>query len=178
MVTSETFSVEEWAQILSAPASVGALVVTADPSGPVGLIKEFRSIMDSMKAYVEQNAASSPLMAVIKEYISNTPSEEEEAQLKEWAQTQQDEMAAHKPQTPEELHDRLQSSVSESLEMLRSRRVSEADILSFKTMMYYVAEATAEASKEGGFLGFGGVRISDKETSVLAQIKSELGLGV
>jgi hypothetical protein len=176
MFTRETFTVEEWAQILSAPASVGALVVTADPSGPLGLIGEFRAIMNSMKEYVDQNAANNSLMAVIQEYISNKPNEEEEAQLKEWAQNQQDEMKANKPQTPEELQERIRSTVSEALEMLRSRGASEADILSFKSMMYYVAEATANASKEGGFLGFGGVLVSDKEASVLAQIKSELGV--
>jgi len=42
-------------------------------------------------------------------------------------------------------------------------------------MMVSIAEAVAEASKEGGFLGFGGVRVSDKEESILAQIRAELG---
>jgi hypothetical protein len=43
-------------------------------------------------------------------------------------------------------------------------------------MMVSVAESVAEASKEGGFLGFGGVRVSEREQSVLDQIKAELSL--
>ena len=41
-------------------------------------------------------------------------------------------------------------------------------------MMVSVAEKTAEASKEGGFLGFGGVRVSDAEESILETIREEL----
>lgn len=176
MFTRESFSVEEWAQILSAPSAIGAMVITADPSGPFGLIGEFRAIMNSMKAYVDQHAADNSLMAVIQEYVSTKPSEEEEAQLKQWAQTQQDEADANKPQSPEEMQARIHATVVTALEMLRGKGATDDDILSFKQMMFSVAEATANASKEGGFLGMGGVLVSDKEASVLAQIKAELGV--
>lgn len=42
-------------------------------------------------------------------------------------------------------------------------------------MMIAVAENVADASKEGGFMGFGGTRVSAAEESILAQIRSELG---
>lgn len=176
MFTRETFTVEEWAKILSAPSAIGAMVVTADPSGPMGLIHEFRAIMNSMKAYVDQHAADNSLMATIRDYMSTKPSEEEEEQLKEWAQAQQDAAAANKPQSPEELHERIRGTVSETIDMLRQKGATDTEIRSFKDMMYNVAEATADASKEGGFLGFGGVRVSEAEASVLAQIKAELGV--
>ena len=38
MINKDSFTVEEWAQIVSAPASIGALVVTADPSGELAVI--------------------------------------------------------------------------------------------------------------------------------------------
>lgn len=174
MFNRDSFTVEEWAQIISVPASVGALVVTADPSGPMGMLGEFRAIMSSMKAYVEANAADSPLMSALREYMTTKPSEEEEAQLKQWAQSQQEEMKANKPQTPEELKVLIRERTSEALTMLRAKGASDEDINSFKSMLYSVAEAVANASKEGGFLGFGGTLVSDAETSVLAQIKAEL----
>jgi hypothetical protein len=34
----------------------------------------------------------------------------------------------------------------------------------------------AEASKEGGFMGFGGTPVSDKEKATLAELASALGL--
>jgi hypothetical protein len=174
MVTRDSFSVEEWAQIISAPSGIGALVVTADPSGPLGLLGEFRAIMDSMKAYVEAHAAEGSLMGALKEYISAQPSEEEQAQLKQWAENQQEQMKANRPKTPEELKARIRESVTGTVALLRAKGADENDVRSFKQMMIVVAEAVANASKEGGFLGFGGQLVSEQEASVLAEIQAEL----
>lgn len=176
MITRDSFTVEEWAQIISAPASIGALVVTADPSGPMGLIGEFRAIMSSMQSYVEAHAGDSSLMGALKEHMSTQPSEEEQKQLQAWAEAQQAEMKANKPKNPEELQTRIRDSVGATLALLRGKGADEAEVNSFKGMMYNIAEAVANASKEGGFLGFGGTLVSDKEQSILTQIKSELGV--
>lgn len=173
MFNRDSFTVEEWGQIVSAPASVGALVVTADPSGPIGLLNEFRAIMESMKAYVEANSAN-PLMGAMQSYMSTQPTEEEEERLKQWAKEQQEAMKDNRPKTPEELADRLRVSISSTLDMLRAKGATADDLSSFKAMMVSVAESAANASKEGGFLGFGGTLVSDAEASVLAQIRSEL----
>ena len=37
-------------------------------------------------------------------------------------------------------------------------------------------EKAAEASKEGGFLGFGGVRVSDKEQAFITEVRKILGV--
>jgi len=39
-----------------------------------------------------------------------------------------------------------------------------------------IGERVAEASKEGGFLGFGGVRVSEAEKATLNEISDALGL--
>lgn len=173
MFNRDSFTVEEWGQIISAPASVGALVVTADPSGPIGLINEFRAIMESMKAYVEANSTN-PLMSAMQSYMSTQPTDEEEERLKQWAKDQQEAMKDNRPKTPEELADRLRVSIGSTLDMLRAKGATADDLSSFKAMMVSVAESVANASKEGGFLGFGGTLVSDDEESVLAQIRSEL----
>lgn len=176
MFNRDSFTVEEWGQIISAPASVGALIVTADPSGPIGLIGEFKAIMSSMKENVDANAGNSPLLAAMGEYMATKPTEEEEAQLKEWAQRQQEEMKANKPATPEELNQLLHANVDKVLTMLAAKGATEVDLASFKALMVSVAESVANASKEGGFLGFGGQRVSEREQSVLEQIKLELSV--
>ena len=176
MFDRNSFTVEEWAEIVAVPAAVGALVVTADPSGPVGLIGEFRAVMTSMKEYIDANATSSPLMAALQEHMTTKPSEEEEAQLKQWASEQQEIMKANKPKNPEELKQMVRDKTSAALTLLRGKGASEADIDSFKAMTYAIAEAVANASKEGGFLGFGGTLVSESEQSILTQIKSELGV--
>ena len=43
-------------------------------------------------------------------------------------------------------------------------------------MLVRVAEQAANASKEGGFLGFGGVRVSDKEHAFITEVKTASGI--
>lgn len=174
MISRDSFSVEEWAQVMSAPAAVGALVVTADPSGPMGLIGEFRAMMESMQSYVEAHAGEGSLMAAMKEYMSSKPSEEEQEQLKQWSEQQQAQMKANKPKSPEELQQRIRDVVSAAMATLQAKGATAEDMSLFRAMMVSVAEATANASKEGGFLGIGGTLVSEKEESILAQIRQEL----
>ena len=175
MIDKDTFTVEEWAQIVSAPASIGALVVTADPSGPIGLIGEFKAILSSMQSYVDAHAGDSSLMSALKHYMSSQPTEQEQEQIKQWAKQQEDQMKANRPKTAEELQQRVRETVTGTIGLLRAKGADEAEVGTFKAMMIGVAEAVANASKEGGFLGFGGTLVSEKEQSVLAQIQAELG---
>jgi len=48
------------------------------------------------------------------------------------------------------------------------------EAVAFKQLLKTIAEQTAEASKEGGFLGFGGVRVSDAEKASVAEVAATL----
>ena len=48
------------------------------------------------------------------------------------------------------------------------------DAVAFKSWLQAVAQKAAEAGKEGGFLGFGGVTVSDAEKATLADISAAL----
>jgi hypothetical protein len=50
-----------------------------------------------------------------------------------------------------------------------------ADAPAFKAWLNAIAANVAEASKEGGFLGFGGVQVSEAEKATLAEIAAALG---
>ena len=50
------------------------------------------------------------------------------------------------------------------------------DAPGFKTWLHHIAEGAAEAANEGGFLGFGGVPVSDAEKATLGELSSALGL--
>jgi hypothetical protein len=49
-----------------------------------------------------------------------------------------------------------------------------ADAAAFKSWLRDIGQKTAEAANEGGFLGFGGVPVSELETATLAEIASAL----
>jgi hypothetical protein len=48
------------------------------------------------------------------------------------------------------------------------------DAVAFKAWLQEVAQKAAEAGTEGGFLGFGGVAVSDAEKATLAEISSAM----
>jgi hypothetical protein len=48
------------------------------------------------------------------------------------------------------------------------------DAAAFKSWLQSISQQVAEAAKEGGFLGFGGVQVSDAEKATLAEISSAL----
>ena len=50
-----------------------------------------------------------------------------------------------------------------------------ADAPSFKAWLKHIAEKVAEASSEGGFLGFGGVRVTDAEKASIEEVVQALG---
>lgn len=176
MIERNSLTTEEWGNVIAAPASIGALVVTADLSGPMGLIKEFRAIMNTFKSYVEQNTAAGSLMGALQEQLSTKPTEEEEAEMKTWIDAQQEEMKANRPQTAEEMKTLVRERTTEVFAMLRAKGATEEDVAQYKGLMLAIAENVADAGKEGGFLGFGGTRVSEAEESMLAQIRAELGV--
>ena len=57
---------------------------------------------------------------------------------------------------------------------LVSRKATPEEAKAYKQMIMSVAEKAANASKEGGFLGFGGVRVSNAEQSFLNEVKAAL----
>ncbi len=63
--------------------------------------------------------------------------------------------------------------------------VNAADLVSSKSSedgqvyrewLLYLAQKTAEGSKEGGFLGIGGVRVSGQEQASLDELAEKLGI--
>src|SRR6478735_8070576 len=70
--------------------------------------------------------------------------------------------------------------VPRALEILRQASAildseAPADAPAFKSWLNSVAAKVAEASTEGGFLGFGGVQASDAEKATLGDIAKALG---
>jgi hypothetical protein len=51
------------------------------------------------------------------------------------------------------------------------------DAAAFKAWLEGIAQKAAEAATEGGFMGFGGVAVSDREKATLAEISAALSMG-
>ena len=133
------------------------LVVAASPSGPVGLVQE-------------STAAGKMVIQTAK--TAQTPL------LKELAQDLTEKMTIPKP-PPGATPAQVQAAAIEILQRtsaLLAAKATPEETSEVKQWLADVAKATAEASKEGGFLGVGGTLVSEEEKTVLASINSTLGL--
>jgi hypothetical protein len=74
---------------------------------------------------------------------------------------------------PAEIRDAAIASLREAAAILDAK--APVDAAAFKNWLKQMAQKAAEASTEGGFLGFGGVQVSETEKATLAEIADALG---
>jgi hypothetical protein len=156
MSTKADFSVDEWDLLRSAPFMASILVVAASPSGPVGLIQE---------------SAAAGKMIIQAAQTAQTPL------LKDLAQDLTQKLTIPKP-PPGAAPAQIQAAAAEILKRtsaLLAQKATPEEATEIKQWLEKVAQATAEATKEGGFLGFGGTLVSEEEKTALAAVNTALG---
>jgi hypothetical protein len=152
MAGKNDFSAEEWAMLRQAPFMASKLVIAAGPSGPVGRKKE---ITAANKAVAEAADARTPLLRSLCQDLK------QEASF---------------PRLDEErrsFHDRA-VAILKQVGGLLERKASPEEAEEMKQWLNTIARRTAEAAKEGGFLGVGGTLVSGQEQEALDTIKSAL----
>ena len=163
MASKANFSQDEWARVVASPMVAGMAITAADPSGLWGLLKEALasgwSLLDA-----KQNAAASPLAKAVAEDIT-TPETRNAARDRMQAHFKGAQLGEIKSRAIEELR---------AIAALVDAKAPE-DAAGFKSWLQQVAQKAAEAGNEGGFMGFGGVAVSDAEKATLAEIASALG---
>jgi len=135
----------------------GLLVVTASPSGPVGLLQESAAM--SRMILEAANSAQTPLLKALAEDMKST-------------------MTIPKA-PPGATTAAVQDAATEILRRtsnLLGEKATPEEATEVKQWLAKVAEATAEATKEGGFLGFGGTLVSEEEKAAVARVGSTLGI--
>lgn len=162
MATKSSFTEQEWAKLLSSPMIAGMAITAADPSGVWGLLKEG---MAGGWALLEarQNSQANSLVKAVAEDFATT---EGRTAARSALQTRFTgaKLAALKDAALDELR-----VISNTLEAK-----APEDAPAFKAWLQEVAQKAAEAGTEGGFLGFGGVAVSEAEKATLAEISVAL----
>ena len=162
MATKTDFTAQEWEILRDAPHLVMLSVATAGSSGPIGSIKE----------------AFAPLGAIIEaakghdELLRGVCDQEElkaaQQSLRSLLKTGGDAKA---------LRDQLQNAAAEkaaAANFLLKQKGSPQDLNAFRKLLMDIADRTANAAKEGSFLGFGGERVSEGERAVIKRISQAL----
>jgi len=159
MSTKADFTPEQWDTIVKTPMMVGWAVVAASPSGPVGMMKEMsamaRVVMDAGK-----QAAEGSLIKSVTDEIKLRAFDRKEGGAEKLA------AADVKPRALALCKDAVAAIAGKG-------QPGEAD--AFRAWLVSVARGVAEASKEGGFLGFGGKQVSEAEQAAIKDLAAALG---
>src|SRR4029450_2073567 len=137
------FAPDEWKTLLESVMMGGIAVTAADPSGLWGTLKESMAGARPVMGAGHGPSATGLVHALAAEFETG----EGRSTARDGLRTQ---LSGKRPS----------EIVAKSLEVLKQAAVivsakSPADVAAFKGWLQHISKAVAEASAEGGFLGFG-----------------------
>lgn len=162
MANKASFSAEEWSRVVASPMVAGTAITAAEPSGLWGLVQEGMAGGWALLKAKQDSTTNALVKAVVDDFANG----DARAMAQERVQT------IFKGAQPAELTRRAVDELRAVASLLDSK--APDDSLAFKGWLQEIAQKAAEAAKEGGFLGFGGVAVSDAERATLAQIAGAL----
>ena len=164
MADKSSFTSDEWKTLLESVMAAGLAVTAAEPHGIWGLLQEsFAS--GKMLAKAKMDTAANPLVKAVAEDFATS---EGRTTSRDGLQEQ---LSGKKPA---ELKTACIEILGKVDGILSAK--APADAAAFKTWLRQISQSVAEAATEGGFLGIGGVLVSDAEKATLAEISSALKL--
>jgi hypothetical protein len=159
VTTKDAFTEQEWVRVRRAPFVAGLAISLADPGGPFEVAKE---TMATLRSATSPPTREQLLAEVALELQAMT--QEKKNPLTGFAV---DKGSQPGPQVLAELRD---------VAGIVAAKATAEESAGFRTWLVTTAEAAADAAKEGGFMGFGAVQVSEGEQAMLQQLRSELDL--
>ena len=164
MANKASFTPEEWKQLLESPMLASIAVTAAESSGLWGMLKESFAAGGRLAAVKSDAGANELIEAVVTEFESG----EGRGAARDGLQAR---LSGSKPG---ETKDKAVQGLRQVAALLDAKAPNDA--AAFKSWLQSIGRHVAEAAKEGGFLGFGGVQVSDAEKATLDEISSALNL--
>ncbi len=163
MADRSNFTDEEWSRVLQSVTLAGIAITAASPSGLWGLVKESFAA-GSVLAHARTDAGT---CALAKAVIDDLQTSEGRARARQGIEVR----AGDEAQT---IQARAVAALGEVGALVDARAADDAP--AFKAWLRGISQRVAEAAKEGGFLGFGGVQLDEAEQKALADISAALKL--
>ncbi len=162
MSIKDSFTREEWARILGAPMIAGIAVTAAEPGGLWGAVKESIAVASTIDKAKSEGGQNALIDAVVEAYGTSEGRDQARGVLKH-------EAAGRKPP---EIVEAAIAELTDVSRILAAKAPNEA--AGFKAWLGEISHKVAEAGTEGGFLGFGGEKVSTAEKATLDKIASVL----
>jgi hypothetical protein len=158
MTSKASFTEDEWDRVLRAPLVAGMAITIADPGGPIEISKE---MMATLRAATVPPSQEELLAAVALD-------------IQAMVQQKQNPARNFKPTSAAtagtEILDELRT-----VDAIVAEKATPEETQAFRGWLVMAAQAAADAAKEGGFMGFGAVQVSEGEQAMLNQLRSTLG---
>ena len=151
MTRRADFNADEWATVVEAPLLAAMRVVTAARGGT---IRESLAIVQTYGKARQEHGQSE----LLDDLASSPPA-----------------MDPNRVQQAGDISQVSTERLREAVQLLNDK-ASPDEVDAYKRFVLTVAEAAANAHKEGGFMGVGGKRVSEGEQAVLDEIAATLQL--
>ena len=159
MTTKSDFTEEEWQRLERSPIVAGMAITLADPGGPIEAVKES---VAAIKTVTE--AAQSGGQGELVDEVAKSVTEK--------AQKRQSPLGGFKPKgatAGQEVIEELQA-----VNAILADKATAEDAASFREWLLSAAQRSADAAKEGGFMGFKAERVSEGEQKMLDKLREIL----
>jgi hypothetical protein len=157
MTSKSDFSEDEWAQVVRAPFVAGLAVSLSDPGGPIEAGKEQ---MAAMRGAMKPPSREELLADVALDVQAMT-------------QERKHPLKGYRPPGGGDPREALLEELRATRAVIEAK-ATPAEATAFSRWVVDVAQAAADAAKEGGFMGIGATRVSDREQSMLDRVRETL----
>jgi hypothetical protein len=162
MADKSNFTPDEWKVLLQGVIASGIAITAAEPSGLWGLLKESFAGGTAMAKAKTDPEANGLIKAVITDFGAAEGSAARDG-LK----------ARFKQSKPAEIKNACIETLRQAAAIVDAK--APGDAAAYKAWLQQISQHVAEAANEGGgFLGIGGVQVSDAEKATLTEISSAL----
>ena len=164
MADNSSFTPDEWKLLLESVMMASIAITAAEPHGLWGLLQEsFAGGTELAKAKMNPSA-DELIKAVVADFGTAEGRSIARDGLKE----------KFTGSKPPEIKAKCIETLRQVAEVVDTK--APGDAIAFKNWLRQISQHVAEAAKEGGFLGIGGVAVSDAEKATLAEISEALKL--
>jgi hypothetical protein len=157
MTTKDAFTDEEWTRLMRAPFVAGMAISLADPGGPIEAFKETSA---TLKAVLAAEQRGELVGAVAQDAAAH-------------ARERKNPLAGFKPSSAANAGVEILAELKAAHGIVAEKATRE-EAEAFATWLQAVAQAAADAAKEGGFFGFHAERVSEGEQRMLDSIRDAL----
>jgi hypothetical protein len=160
MTSKADFTEEEWARLKRAPFVAALGVSLADPGGPIEAVKETSAALRTVVGAAEAGDRGTLVREIARDVTADT-------------RERKNPIGGFKPASAATAGVEILDELG-AVNGIVSSKASPEDAVAVRAWLLDVAQAAADAAKEGGFLGFHAERVSEGEQRMLDSLREAL----